>query len=98
MEKKGTMLVLAVAAAIILAASSAYAMGRQTPGVGSYHPNSSGSGMGPSMMGGSSYRGGMMGGQGMMGGFGMMGEVNDTSSMSTIRQHMYQCWNSTSIP
>ena len=101
-NKKATILVLAIVAAVIVTASGAYAMGRQAPGVGSSYPSTTyRSGMGPSMMGGlSGYTGGMMGGstgyaQGMMGGHGMMGAWNGTNSM---QQYMWHYWNSTSVP
>ncbi len=105
MENKNVaVLVLAVSAAVLIAASGAYAMGVHAAVPG----NSYGYGVGQSMMGGSSaYSGGMMGGStgrigGMMGGYGMMGSWNGTGSMcehmEQMHEYMQQYWNSTTVP
>ncbi len=100
-NKKVAILVLAIAAALLIAASATYAMmGRQTQSTG----NPYGSGVGPSMMGGSTgYVGGMMGGYsgqtgGMMGGYGMMGDLSGSSMYQYMQQHMWRYWNSTATP
>ena len=92
-NKKAAILVLAIAAAVAITASGAYAMGRQTGATGYSHPSTTfGSWMGPGMMGGyGGQPGGMMGGYG--GYPGMMG-----SSGYSLYQYMQHHWNSTSVP
>lgn len=91
-NKTAAILVLAIVAALVVTVSGAYAMGRQTPGVGSSYPYAGyASGMGGSF----GYPGGMMGGYGANGGYGMMGEGNGQYSMW---QYMSHFWNSTSVP
>ena len=108
-NKKVAILVLAVSAAVLIATSGAYAMGRQTAVTGNSYPGTTyGYGMGQSMMGGSSaFSGGMMGGfsghaGGMMGGYGMMGSWNGTNPMyahmEQIHDFMQHCRNSTTVP
>ena len=90
-NKKATILVLAKAAAVLIAASGLYAfVGRQTGTSGSSYPSSSCShGIGPSMMGESNGAyGGMMGTRGMMG----------TSYGEYMIGNMCYPWNSTSAP
>ncbi len=101
-NKNAVILVLAIVAALLIAASATYAMmGRQVVNTGNANY---GYGTGPSMMGRSAgYPGGMMGGYtggygGMMGGHGMMDDFNGTSSMYQYMQQTRQCWNSTSTP
>ncbi len=98
-NKNAVILVLAIVAALLIAASATYAMvGRQVVNTGNAN---NGYGTGPSMMGGlAGYSGGMMGGYtggygGMMGGHGMMDDFNGTSSMDQHMQQMWQYWNST---
>ncbi len=102
-NKKAAILVLAIAAALLIAASATYAMmSRQTQSTGSPY----GSGTGPSMMGGSAgYSGGMMGGyggySGMMGGHGMMGGYGASwngTSPYWCAQYAEHHLNSTSSP
>jgi len=94
-NKRAVILVLAIASAVLIVASGAYAMiGRQTEASGSSYPGSSYScGMGPSMMGGF---GGSYGG--MMGNHGMMGTGYAQSMMENVQQCMWHHWNSTSAP
>lgn len=110
-NNNAAILVLAIVAALVVTATGAYAMGRQTGylgNTGSSYPSSAyGSGFGPSMMGGSTgYRGGMMGGSagysgGMMGGFGTTGGygmMGASNGMSEMREYMWHYWNSSSVP
>ncbi len=79
---KAAILVLAIAAALIVAASGAYAMGMQTTRTNSYQGTPYGG-----MMGGSpGYTGGMMGGYGTMG---------SGCGSYAMHQYMSQYWNST---
>ena len=93
-NKKAMILVLAIAAAVLIAAGGAYAMGRQTGANGSSYPSFVYShGMGPSMMGGF---GGSYGG--MMGNHGMAGTGYGQPMMESMEQYMWQYWNSTTTP
>jgi len=94
-NKKAMILILAIAAAVLIAASGAYAMmGRQTGADGGSYPSSAyGHGMGTSMMGGF---GGSYGG--MMGNRGMMGTGYGQSMMENMQQYMWHYWNSTTTP
>ncbi len=100
-NKTAAILVLAIAASMIVTASAAYAMGRQTTSTGSYASGTNfGYGMGRSMMGGlGNYQGGMMGGYGGYHG-GMMGAWNGTYPMYQYMQqeHARYCWNTTAAP
>ncbi len=90
---KAAILVLAIAAALIVTATGAYAMGRVGNNTGTYPNTAYGAGMGPSMMGGSyGYAGGMMGGHGMMGAW------NGTGSMHEYMEQYCPYYNSTAVP
>jgi hypothetical protein len=92
-NKTAAILVLAIAAAVIVTASGAYAMSRQTAVQGNTYPSVAfGSGMGP--WGGSvGHQGGMMGDQG---GHGMM--MGSWSGQQSMQQYMWHYWNSTYSP
>ena len=91
-NKKAAILVLAIIAALIVTASGAYAMGRGGNSAAGLSSGITGrSGIGPSMMGGSTGNsGGMMGGNGMMRSGGGMG-----STCGYMGECMDRYWNST---
>jgi len=93
-NKKAMILVLAIAAAVLIAAGGVYAMGGQTGANGGSYPSFVYShGMGPSMTGGF---GRSYGGE--MGNHGMAGTGYGQPMMESMRQYMWQYWNSTTTP
>ena len=90
-NKTAALLVLAVVASLVVTATAAYAMGRQTVTSGSTTYNSGyGYGISQTMMGGHGYGG--------YGG-GMMGAWNGPSSMyQYMQQRSWYCWNASVIP
>ncbi len=92
-NKKAAILILAIVAAVIVTASGAYAMGRQTTTqTSSYSGATYPSGMGPGMMG---TFGGQANHHGMMGGYGMM---SNGASPCWCPEYAEHYLNSTSAP